>query len=210
RQIVDQRRTTVVERIELDGLIIQGTILPTPREDTDPLACQSAHGGLLRFPLGALLLVLHPRPAGMPDRFGCPRDKGLPQALRTREAPVPPGLRAAAFGDGCAPRLLWQCGGGGIAFPLCAAGDEQPGGEDEARSWERLAQGASRMALRALREGVSTGFDRLQGAPELVDKRLDEQGMGSDTALIGALEGVIARAIVFASLSLLTVTKTTQ
>jgi hypothetical protein len=29
RKIVDQGRTTVVERIEIDGLLIQGTILPT-------------------------------------------------------------------------------------------------------------------------------------------------------------------------------------
>ena len=41
------------------------------------------------------------------------------------------------------------------------------------------------MALGALRDGVVKGLDGLQGDPELVDKGLDEQGMGGDDALIG-------------------------
>ena len=45
------------------------------------------------------------------------------------------------------------------------------------------------MALRALRDGVIKGCDRLQGDPELVDKSLDEQGMGGDNALIGGQGG---------------------
>ena len=136
--MVDQGRTTVVERIEIDGLIIQGTLLPTPIEDTDPRECQSAHSGLMRFPLVALLLVIHPRPEGMPDRFGGPLDRCLPEELGTLEAPVHPGLLAAAFSDWRDPRIFLSCGGSGIAFPLFAEGDEQPGGEDGSRPWERL------------------------------------------------------------------------
>jgi hypothetical protein len=187
--MVDQGRTTVVERLERDGLLIQGTILPTPREETAPLACQSAHGGLRRFPLVALLLGIPPRPEGMPERCGGPRAAWLPEALGTRAAPVPPGLLAAAFGDGREPRLFVPCGGGGRAFPVCAAGDEPPGGTDGSRPWERRAQGAIRRALRALRAGGLTGGKRLQGDPELGAKRLDEPGLGGDNACIGGQGG---------------------
>jgi hypothetical protein len=189
RTIVEQGSSTVVERIEIDRHIIQGTILPTPREETDPLECQSAHGGLMRFPLVVLLLVIPPRPEGMPDRCGGPLDACLPEALGTLEAPVHPGLLAAAFGDGRAPRLFLPCGGGGRAFPLCAEGDEPPGGADGSRPWERLEQGEIRMALRALRDGVITGCERRPGDPELVDESLDEQGMGGDNALSGGQGG---------------------
>jgi hypothetical protein len=68
---------------------------------------------------------------------------------------------------------------------LFAKGDEQPGGKDGPCSWERLEQGEIRMVLRTLRDGMIKGRNCLQGDPELVDKGLDEQGIGSDNALIG-------------------------
>jgi hypothetical protein len=54
------------------------------------------------------------------------------------------------------------------------------------------------MALRTLRDSLRKGLERRQGNPELVAQGLDEQGMGSDNALIGGpgagrLEGVEAR-----------------
>src|SRR5262245_52903670 len=139
----------------------------------------------MRFPLVALLLVIDARPEGMPDRFGGPLDERLPEDLWPLEAPVHPGLLATAFGHWGDPGIFLQFGGGGIAFPLFAKGDEQPGGEDGTRSWERLEQGELRMVLSALRNGFIKGLDRLQGDPELVDQGLDEQGMRGDNALIG-------------------------
>jgi hypothetical protein len=68
---------------------------------------------------------------------------------------------------------------------LFAAGDEEPGGEDGARSWERLKQGEIGMVVSALRDGVITGLDRLPRDAELADKGLDEPGMRSKHALIG-------------------------
>jgi hypothetical protein len=79
--MVDQGGTTAVKRLEIGGLLIGGTILPTPKEDTEPLACQRAPGGLMRFPLVALLRVRDARPEGMPERFGGPGDERLPEAL---------------------------------------------------------------------------------------------------------------------------------
>jgi hypothetical protein len=196
--MVDQGGTTAAECLEIDGLIIRGAILPTPKEETAPVDRQSAHGGLMRVPLVALLRVIDPRPEGMPDRFGCPLDARVPEELWTREAPGHPGLLAAAFSHRRDPRICLQCGGGGIAFPWFAEGDEQPGGDAGARAWEGLEQGEIGMALSALRAGVSTGLERRQGDAELVDQGLDEQGLGGDDALIGGqghsgLDGVETR-----------------
>lgn len=74
--------------------------------------------------LVALLLVVHLRPEGMPDRLRRPFDARLPEALGTLEAPVHPGRLAAPFGSWRDPGIFLECGGGGIAFALCAEGDE--------------------------------------------------------------------------------------
>ena len=103
--------------------------------------------------LVALLLGVHLGPEGMPDRLRRPCDERLPEELWTLEAPVSPGLLAAPFGHRRDPGLFLEVGGGGIAFALFAKGDEQPRGEDGARSWEGLEEGEIRMALRALCDG---------------------------------------------------------
>ena len=118
------------ERLEIDGFIVRGAILPTPIEDADPFECQGAHGRLVRLALVALLLVVDLRPEGMPDRFGSPLHKRLSQELWTLEAPVDPGLLAAAFRDRRNPRIFLEFVGGGVAFPLFAEGDEEAGGKD--------------------------------------------------------------------------------
>jgi hypothetical protein len=67
-QLVDQRGATTREGLERGGLIVRGALLPTPIQDAAPLKGERPHGGLLRFPLGALLLVIDLGPEGMPDR----------------------------------------------------------------------------------------------------------------------------------------------
>ena len=132
--------------------------------------------------LVALLLVVHLGPEGMPDRLRRPCDERLPEELWTLEAPVYPGLLAAPFGHRRDPGLFLEVGGGGIAFALFAKGDEQPRGEDGARSWEGLEQGEIRMALRALCDGDVKIGDSLQGDPELGDEGLHQEGIGRDDA----------------------------
>src|SRR5512133_639380 len=82
------------------------------------------------LPFLALRLVIDLRPEGMPDRFGCPLDTRLSEALRTLEAPVHPGFLRAAFAHRRDPRIVLQGGSGGIAFAWFAEGDQEPGGED--------------------------------------------------------------------------------
>jgi len=57
----------VSERLEIGGLIVRSAILPTPIEDTEPCEREGPHGGLMGFPLVALLLGIDLRPERMPD-----------------------------------------------------------------------------------------------------------------------------------------------
>ena len=194
---MEQCRTAAIERIEINGLIVRGSILPTPKEHAEPLERQGAYDRLVCFALLALLLVIDPCPEGMADRFRGPLHEGLAEECRTLEAPVDPGFLAAPFCHRCDARELLEFSGGGIAFPLFAEGDEEAGSEDGASAWEGLEQGEVGMALGALRDGLVEVLDRVQGDPELADEGLHEQRMGGDDALIGghgggSLDGVDA------------------
>ena len=174
-----------MQRLERDGLIVWRALLPAPREDANPCERQCPYGGLMGLALVALLLGVHLCPEGMPDRLRRPCDKRVPEELGTLEAPVDPGLLAAPFGHRRDPGLFLEFGGGGIACALFAEGDEQPGGEDGARSWEGLEQGEIGRGLRALCNGGVEIGDGLQGDPELGDQGLHQERMGHDDACIG-------------------------
>ena len=175
----------MVERLEIDGLVIRGSVLPTPIEDADPFERQGPYGGLMGLALVALLLVVRLRPEGMPHRLRRPFDERLPEKRGTLEAPVHPALLAAPLGYWRDPGIFLEFGGGGIALALFAEGNEQPGGEDGARSWEGLEQGEIGMALRTLRDGGVEIGDGLQGDPELGDEGLHQERIGRDDAFIG-------------------------
>src|SRR5437879_50537 len=99
RQVVQEWCVATFERLERDGCIIGGALLPTPREDAAPCACQGAHGRLGCLACIALLLRIDLCPEGMPGGFRSPLDKRVAQERWTLEAPVDPGLLAAAFRD---------------------------------------------------------------------------------------------------------------
>ena len=111
-----------MQRLEIDGLIVRRVLLPAPIQDADPFERQCPDGGLMGLALVALLLVVHLRPEGMPDRLRRPCDERLPEALWTLEAPMDPGLLAAAFCDRRNARIFLEFVGGGKAFPLFAEG----------------------------------------------------------------------------------------
>src|SRR5215831_18164968 len=136
--------------LEIDGFIVRRALLPAPIEDADPFERQCPDGGLMGLALVALLLGVHLRPEGMPDRLRRPFDECLPEELGTLEAPAHPGFLAAPFGHWRDPGIFLEFGGGGIAFALVAKGDQETRSEDGARSWEGLEQGEIGMALRAM------------------------------------------------------------
>ena len=136
--------------------------------------------------LVALLLVGNLCPEGMPDRLRRPFDKRLPEELWTLKASVYPGLLAAPFGHRRDPGLCLEFGGGGRAYAVFAEGDEQPGGEDGARSWEGLEQREIGMVLSALRDGGVAIGEGLQGDTELGNEGLHQERLGCDDAFIGS------------------------
>jgi len=175
----------VLQRLERDGLIVRRAVLPAPMKDTAPFERQGPYSGLMGLALVALLLVVHLRPAGMPDRLRRPCAARLPEELGTLEAPVHPGRLAAPFGYGREPGLFLPFGGGGLAFALCAEGDAEPRGEAGTRAWEGLAQGEIGLALRVLRDSGVKLSDGLSGDPELGDEGLHQERIGRDATVIG-------------------------
>src|SRR5216684_2432813 len=125
-----------MERLERGGLIVRRAILPTARENADPLECQGAHGRLVRLALVALLLVIDLCPEGMPDRFRGPFHERLAEERRTLPTPVHPGFLATAFRDWCNACVFLELRGGGEAFPLFAEGHEETRGKDRPGAWE--------------------------------------------------------------------------
>jgi hypothetical protein len=102
------------ERLERDGRIIGGALLPTPREDAAPCAGQGPPGRLVCLACIALLLIIDLCPEGMPCGCRRPLDTRVAPALWTLEAPVHPGLLAAPLGHWHDPGLLLECGVGGV------------------------------------------------------------------------------------------------
>ena len=85
-----------IERLERGRRIVRGSLLPTSIEATNPFERQGPHGGLMGFPLVTLLLIIDLCPEGMPDRLRRPLHERLPKKRWALEAPVHPGLLAAA------------------------------------------------------------------------------------------------------------------
>src|SRR5262247_3084504 len=119
-----------MQGLAIDGCIVRRALLPASREDADPFARQRSYGSLMGLALVALLRIVDLRPAGMPERLRCPCDARLPEARGTLEAPVPPGLLAAACGHRRAPGIFLPRCGGSIPGALCAKSDQEAGSAD--------------------------------------------------------------------------------
>ena len=96
-----------------------------------------------------------------------------------------PGLLAAACRHRRHARLLLAVGGGGKAFSLCAAGDEEAGRHDGPSPWQGVKQREVGTILSAWGDGCVAVGQGLQGAPELGDEGLHKEDSGGDDAVIG-------------------------
>jgi hypothetical protein len=172
-------------RVERDGCILWGALLPTPLAAADPCACQGAHGSLVGLACSALRLIIDLGPAGMPWGFRRPLDKRVAQQLGTLEAPVDPGRLAAAFRDRRHARLFWECVSGGKAVPWCADGHAAAGSKHGPSPWQGVQHRDVGMVLRAWREGCIAVGNGRHGAPELGDAGVHQQDLGGDDAVSG-------------------------
>src|SRR5262249_11653479 len=142
------------ERWEIAGCIIRGALLPTPIEDAAPLAGPGAPGRLACLALLALLRRRNLGPEGMPRGFRRPLAQRLAPALWTLKTPVPPGLRATACRAWRHAGVFWECGGGGKAFPWCAAVDKEAGSKNGPSPWQGGKPREVGMVLSALGAGL--------------------------------------------------------
>ena len=161
-----------MERLEIGGLLVRETLLPTAIEDTDPFEGQGAYSRLVRFALVALLLVIDLCPEGMPNRFRGPFHERLSEERRPLQAPVHPGCLATAFRDLCDARLFLEFLGGGEAFSLVTEGHEEARGKDGPGPWQGVKQGEVGMRLGTLCNGSVEVGNGLQGHAELGDQGL--------------------------------------
>jgi hypothetical protein len=145
----------------------------------------------------ALLLIIDLCPEGMAGGFRCPLDTRVSQELWTLEAPVDPGLLAAAFRHRCNARIFLEFLGRGKAFPLFAAGDEEAGSKNGPRPWQGVKPREVGMGLSTLEDDAVEVSNALQGDPELGDEGVHEEDIGGDDTVIGrqssgALDGLDA------------------
>jgi hypothetical protein len=134
----------------------------------------------------ALLLSVGTGPNAVVDGFGSPLDEWLSPERRALQAPVDPGVVAAAFGHRRNPGVLLARSSGGVAFAWCADGGAEAGSQDGTSTWQGVKPGEGRRALGVWRHGVVEGVDGWQGDAELADQSLNQEGRGSDNARIGA------------------------
>ena len=139
--------------------------------------------------LVTLLLVVGACPERMPRRFSRPFDEHWSQELGALETPVDPGIFAVAFRHRRNARILLERIGRGVAVALLTKGDEKTRGKDGASTGESVKQREVRMALGTLGNGLIALLDSLQGDAEWADEGLDQEGIGSDDALIGGQGG---------------------
>jgi len=194
---VQEWRVATFERLEINGCLIGGALLPTPREDADPFEGPGSHGSLVCLAFIALLLRIALCPAGMPCGCRRPLDKRLSQAFWPLEAPVDSGLLAAAFRDRRNARIFLEFVGGGKAFPLFAEGDEEAGSKNGPSTWPGVKQRKVGMVLSALCDGCIEVCHGLHGDPEWGDEGVHQEDIGGDDAVIGgqragALDGLDA------------------
>jgi hypothetical protein len=122
---------------------------------------------------------------------GCcgPFHECLSEERGALQAPVDPGIVAAAFGHRRNAPILLKLVGRGVTVALFAEGDEEAGSQDGPSAWQGSQYGEVGMALGALCDGVVEGLDGVQGHTQLADECLHEEGIGGDDAFIGGQWG---------------------
>jgi hypothetical protein len=191
--VVKQGCIAAFERLQREGFIVRGALLPTPREDAEPLERESPDGHLGCLPLITLLLGVGLGPEGVADRFGGPLHTRLSQALRTLEAPVPPGFFPAAFRDWCTAGVFLECLGRGVTLPWFAKGHKEAGCTDRPGPGQGVKHGQVGMALGVVRaSGVDVG-NGLQGDAEWGHDGVHQERVGGDNP---GIRGQCHRALV--------------
>src|SRR5690348_4860656 len=129
----------------------------------------------MRCSASALLLVVGFGPVAVWDGQGGPLDEGLTQELRTLQAPVHPGLVAAALGDRSDTGILLDLVGTGVALTLFAECGQQPWRERGTGAGQRAEQRVVRQRRSELGDLLLVALDRFEQRAQLRDEDFDQQ-----------------------------------
>src|SRR5687768_63068 len=94
-----QPRASESQAFAVKSLVVEGSIFPTAKDDTNPFVGKGAQSGMMRFATLLLLVVVSLRPLRSRNRLTCKLMKALPQELGTGHTPVNPAGLATLFSD---------------------------------------------------------------------------------------------------------------
>src|SRR6476619_6679747 len=97
-QVFEQRGAALFECIQVLRLVVRDTILPTAKEDANPVEGQGPNGGVMSLSAGSPQLVVGLGPSGSPQGMQSKFMEGLPQEFGASVAAMHDGGAAAAFG----------------------------------------------------------------------------------------------------------------
>ena len=91
----------LLERIVVEGLLVGSSLLPASEDDSDPLECERADGGVVRFAALSLPLVVEFSPGAETNGFGCEFNEALAKEFGALPSPAHVAVLAAALDGGC-------------------------------------------------------------------------------------------------------------
>src|ERR1700694_3851430 len=89
-QCCRQMGTPPPQRLQVGLFIVWLTVFPAAEYDANPLKRQRSHSRMVSTAFRSLVIVIGPRPDGLPNRVRGPFMKGLPQELGAGIAEVNP------------------------------------------------------------------------------------------------------------------------
>src|SRR5882724_5263797 len=134
-----------LERAEINGLVIRFAVLPTAKEDANPLEGHGAHRCVMALAQASLMIVESTGPCRSGNRVRCELVKGLTKELRTSSSEVLRAAIAAGFGDWRDAAVGLQFTGVVEAFALCSKGGNQTGLQRRPSSRQPIKEVSFRM-----------------------------------------------------------------
>ena len=106
--------------MEIGGLIVRGSILPTPIEDAEPFESKRTQDGMVFFARAFLASIVGFGPIAIDDRLPRPFHQTLAEELGRMPAPMGPDLTPAFFAHRSDPAIFLQGSRVGITLEQIA------------------------------------------------------------------------------------------
>src|SRR3972149_4159783 len=160
--------------------VVRGVVFPATIQNADPFEGQGAHGGVMAFAFGALVLVVGTRPLGEADGVRRPLVKGLSLELGTGPAEVNPLALPAAFEYGSDAAVALDLDRTLIPFPPRPQGRQQTRTQGRSGPRQREVEGRVWVLAEQLVELALQVSDPLAQRGDLLDQNLHQADAGLD------------------------------